>query len=430
MISQQIRDRLYTMSNLDELAHLTFENFSPSGRNGLPPVEAASVQSAYDLAQEYAQDLKGWLLLLGGFGCGKTHLAAAVANRVVSLGVPTLFLTVPDLLDWLRFAFSDPSVSFEERFEQVRTVEFLVLDDFGTQNATPWAQEKLFQILNYRYVNRLPLLVTTNLPLDEIEGRIRSRLQDDQIVRKARIIASDYRLPSGETSTPGLSCLPLLRDKTFGSFSLREDEIGKPIKVTTSEEIADKSGLVTRSKKTLTYQITRDDIELFKKAYFAAIDYADDPQGWLLLMGPSGTGKTFLAAAIGNFRGSSGFPAIMVDTPDLLDYLRATFNPQSSVKYDRRFDEVRTTQLLILDSFGTHQTSAWAEEKLYQILNYRYNAKLPTVIATKLSLEEIEEQYPQILNRILDTRLCKIFTLSLPPFRNFSEKKRTKKREE
>ena len=47
-------------------------------------------------------------------------------------------------------------VTFEERFEQIRQAPLLVLDDFGTQSATEWAREKLFQILNYRYINRLP----------------------------------------------------------------------------------------------------------------------------------------------------------------------------------------------------------------------------------------------------------------------------------
>jgi DNA replication protein DnaC len=45
-----------------------------------------------------------------------------------------------------------------------------VLDDFGTQNATGWAQEKLFQIVNYRYINKLSTVITTNLALDEIEA--------------------------------------------------------------------------------------------------------------------------------------------------------------------------------------------------------------------------------------------------------------------
>ena len=139
--------------------------------------------------------LNGWLLLSGGYGCGKTHLAAAVANYAVGMGVPTLFLTVPDLLDTLRFSYDSEDTTFEQRFDEIRNAKLLVLDDFGTQNATGWAQEKLFQIINYRYINKLPTVVTTNLALDEIEARIRSRLSDPELVTHMKIVAPDFRRP-------------------------------------------------------------------------------------------------------------------------------------------------------------------------------------------------------------------------------------------
>ncbi len=123
--------------------------------------------------------LKGWLFLWGGYGCGKTHLAAAIANTAVARNIPTLFLTVPDLLDSLRFTFDSEETSFEERFDEIRNIPLLVLDDFGTQNMTSWALEKLFQIINYRYINQLPLVVTSNQSVELIEGRLRSRFLDD-----------------------------------------------------------------------------------------------------------------------------------------------------------------------------------------------------------------------------------------------------------
>ena len=179
-ISKKVHQRLFALSNLNELRHLTFENFQLRGRVGLGVTQANSLEQAYNQARQFAQTLEGWLLLQGPYGCGKTHLAAAIANFAVETGVSTLFITVPDLLDSLRFGYSDVNVTFEERFEEIRQAPLLIFDDFGTQNATPWAQEKLFQIMNYRYINRLPLVVTTNLSLGEIEGRIRSRLLDPE----------------------------------------------------------------------------------------------------------------------------------------------------------------------------------------------------------------------------------------------------------
>ncbi len=171
---------------------------------------------------------KGWLLLEGGYGCGKTHLAAAIANYSVNHGIPTLFITVPDLLDSLRFAYADPETTFEQRFEEIRNANLLIMDDFGTQNATTWAQEKLFQIINYRYTNKLPTVITTNLMLDQIEGRIRSRLQDEEFVKHIKISAPDYRRPE-ETSNPGLSMLSLpdIAEMTFESFESRDKDLGR-----------------------------------------------------------------------------------------------------------------------------------------------------------------------------------------------------------
>ena len=208
-VTESVRARLFSLSHLDELRGLTFETFQPCGRKGLGEQQANSLEWAFNRARQYAGSLQGWLLITGGYGCGKTHLAAAIANFAVGMGVPTLFLTVPDLLDTLRFSYDSEETSFEQRFEEIRNAPLLVLDDFGTQNATAWAQEKLFQIVNYRYINRLPLVVTTNLALDEIEARIRSRLADPELVSVVRIQAPDYRRPTDDKGHPELSSLDL-----------------------------------------------------------------------------------------------------------------------------------------------------------------------------------------------------------------------------
>lgn len=395
-VSQQVRQRLFQISNLEELSHLTFENFNPRGRVGLPPYQADSLEHAYNHAMQYSRSLKGWLLIYGKYGCGKTHLAAAIANFAVSLGVPTLFITVPDLLDSLRYAFNDPEATFEDRFEQIRNAPLLVMDDFGTQNATPWAQEKLFQILNYRYTNHLPLVVNTNMPMEEIEPRIRSRLQDPELVTEVHILATDYRRPIEDSSYHELSSLTLLHDRTFATFELRKGE-----------------NLPAVDQKSL------------EKAFLAAQEYAADPHGWLVFTGPYACGKTHLAAAIANYRADLGYPPLFVVIPDLLDHLRATFNPASMVSMDRRFDEVRTTPLLILDDLGTQSASPWAREKLYQLFNYRYNAEKPTVITTADTIEEID---PRLRSRMLDARLCSIYAITVPAFRGDQRNRRRSSR--
>ena len=223
-IADSVRERLFSLSHLDELKDLTFESFQPRGRKGLSEYQANSLEIAFNSARYFAQNLNGWLILQGNYGCGKTHLAAAVANYAVGMGVPTLFLTVPDLLDTLRFSYDSQDTTFEQRFDEIRTATLLILDDFGTQNATGWAQEKLFQIINYRYINRLATVVTTNLSLEEIEERIRSRLADPELVTRSRIVSSDYRRPVSDMGYPKLSSLDLYGNHTFANFSLRENE--------------------------------------------------------------------------------------------------------------------------------------------------------------------------------------------------------------
>ena len=244
------------------------------------------------------------------------------------MGVPTLFLTVPDLLDWLRYSYDSTDDSFESRFEEIRNISLLVLDDLGTQNATPWAQEKLYQIFNHRYVNRLPTVVTTNQPLEEIEGRIQSRLRDPELVSQVKINAPDYRQPLIDSTQPRLSALQLYSKMTFGSFSMRERE-----------------------------KLTAEEHANLEKAFRLAQEFAENPRGWLVLAGTYGCGKTHLAAAIGNYQASLGQAPIFVVVPDLLDHLRSTFSPNSTVSYDEIFEEVRTARLLILDDLGTQSAS-------------------------------------------------------------------------
>jgi DNA replication protein DnaC len=384
LLQSRASDRLYRFSHLEQLRHMTFDSFTPRGRVALSPIAQKSLERAYNMARTFSQSRSGWILLEGGFGCGKTHLAAAIANYCVDHGVPTLFLTAPDLLDWLRASFEGSDDQFSDRFDEIRRVPLLVLDDFGTQNATPWAQEKLFQVLDFRYVNNLPTVITSNLRLEEIEGRIRSRLSDTERVARVRILAPDYRQPVKEHSSTDLSTLYMHSRQTFELFSLREGE-----------------------------RLTAEDAKNLKKALSYAKLMADNPVGWLLLMGKFGCGKTHLAAAIANYREAQGFPVLFVVVPDLLDYLRSTFNPSSPVSYDRLFEEIRTVNLLILDDLGSQNTTPWAREKLFQLLNFRYNAELPTVITTSLLLEE---QDPRIRTRLQDLRLCINFAITAPPF--------------
>lgn len=172
-------------NDLSSFRDLTFGTFNDT---------VPGTNEAFQAALEYADDPNGWLILVGEYGCGKTHLAAAIANYArEERGMNPILAVVPDLLDYLRTAFGPNSEStYDERFNAFRGADLLILDDIGTESATPWAREKLFQIINHRYIERAPLVVTTN-DLDRIEPRVRSRLSDWQLARHIFIDATDFR---------------------------------------------------------------------------------------------------------------------------------------------------------------------------------------------------------------------------------------------
>jgi DNA replication protein DnaC len=432
--AETARTRLYALSSLNRLSHLIFENFRSSGnpkaKHAISQLEKDSLEFARTVCHDFSELLNGWLLLEGSYGCGKTHLAAAIANAAVGRGVPTLFITVPDLLDSLRFSYNSPETTFEGRFDDIRNANLLVMDDFGTQNATGWAQEKLFQIINYRYINRLPTVVTTNLVLDEVESRIRSRLQDEELVKHVRILTLDYRHPD-ESSNPGLSMLSLhdIKEMTFLKWQDRQEEAGQEIVTVKMTERKGSGGFSVKDKEIEREKVTQEHIHRLKKAHDAAADFAEHPRGWLVLLGPSYCGKTHLAAAIGHYRMGMGGQAVMADISVLLDYLKQTFRPNADVSFDRRFYEIRTAPLLILDGFKeSNMNSAWAEDKLYQILNYRYYDNLPTVITSALDPDSFALSHPSLWNKLLDPTKCQVFAIDMPPFRRQKPKGRKKEK--
>jgi DNA replication protein DnaC len=288
-------ESLQRLSQLGALRQCTFDTFMAEGI-GLTPAKQLNLKRAYDCALAYAQNPQGWLILKGGYGCGKTHLAAAIANHRLDMGHPSLFVNTPDLLDHLRATYGPNSLtSYDQRFEQVRNTPLLILDDLGAQSNTEWAQEKLYQIFNHRYNARLPTIITTNEELESIEIRIRSRMVDPSLVQIVTILAPDFRRAGIDQEQSDLSTLNLHGDKLFETFHLREREL------------------------------PRSQAENLRRALEAARAFAADPQDWLVFNSTAyGNGKTHLAAAIANQVSRQGEPVLFIVVPDLLDHLRAS----------------------------------------------------------------------------------------------------------
>ena len=107
----------------------------------------------------------------------------------------------------------------------MRNAPLLILDDLGTQSNSEWAQEKLYQIFNYRYNAQLATVITTNLELEAIEIRIRSRMVDPSLVQIIHIAAPDFRRAGVDQEQSELSTLSLHGDKTLDNFDVRDREL-------------------------------------------------------------------------------------------------------------------------------------------------------------------------------------------------------------
>lgn len=365
--------RLQRYSNLGALRRLTFDDLMGRGRSPSPQ-DQERFAAAAKAAREFAAQPSGWLVLSGPSGCGKTHLAAAIANRCIEDGRPALFMVVPDLLDHLRAAYSpDSEIGYDDLFEMVRGAPLLILDDLGVHSSTPWADEKLYQLINHRYQARMPTVFTTSRDLTELDARLQTRLGD-------AALAQVHRLESGGARGSEIDALdlPLLHGMTFKSFDPQ---------VLASDP---------------------EELKFIRDAHRQALKFAEEPSDWLVIAGASGRGKTRLAAAIGNYRREADPGVLFVIVPDLLDRLRSAFNPNAPQAYDAAFEQVRSAPLLILDDLGSQTGTPWAEEKLFQLLNHRYNACLPTVITTCLTIKELDAR---LASRLTDPQVSTILLM-------------------
>ena len=123
-----------------------------------------------------------WCALLAGPpGTGKTHLATAAMYEYGILR--SMFWKVPDFLEWLRRKAFDENYPLDTLTRPYRQADILlVLDDLGVEKDSDWVDEQLYRILDSRYENELPTIITTNQAPNKIDKRLLSRYSEGLVV--------------------------------------------------------------------------------------------------------------------------------------------------------------------------------------------------------------------------------------------------------
>ncbi len=190
-VKQKRIEKIYRDSCLPQkLLCYTLENFNfkyyakncVDLEKGISYYELAKLafQAAKDFVVNFQKDPNtDGLLFTGQVGSGKTFLACCIANALLKVRQRLLFAVVPDLLDQIRFTY-DPGRGPGEPTEfdildTARRIPLLILDDLGAHNYTDWTRNRIYSIINYRLNHRLPIIVTTNIVLEDLEEYLGER---------------------------------------------------------------------------------------------------------------------------------------------------------------------------------------------------------------------------------------------------------------
>lgn len=145
-----------------------FDNFETNNSN----------KKVFDNLKNYSEKLvngieKKGLILVGNNGVGKTHLACSIANKLIENGIPVIYGTLINLLAELRNSYdTENNISEMEIIKLYENVDLLIIDDLGKEKPSEWGLEKLFTIINSRYENNLPVIITANYNQNSLLERL------------------------------------------------------------------------------------------------------------------------------------------------------------------------------------------------------------------------------------------------------------------
>ncbi len=112
------------------------------------------------------------LFIVGTYGVGKTYLASCIANECIKNEITVVFGTLMQLLGYIKDTYKDSNIADKEYLNLYSSVDLLIIDDLGKEKPTEWVLEKLFLIVNNRYNDYLPIVITTNYNKNQLRERL------------------------------------------------------------------------------------------------------------------------------------------------------------------------------------------------------------------------------------------------------------------
>ena len=128
------------------------------------------------------------IYLHGSYGTGKTYLIAALFNELAKKNIKSAIIYVPEFLRVLKSSFGSGS-DFEEKYDYIKKVPLLLLDDIGAEYLTPWARDEILgTILQYRMDEELPTFFTSNMNLTQLEEHFSMTSNGKEEIKARRMI--------------------------------------------------------------------------------------------------------------------------------------------------------------------------------------------------------------------------------------------------
>lgn len=171
--------KLFEDSGMSKRALISkFENYQPNMYNG------EAVRSCLDFVKNFDNlPKKNGLFIAGPCGVGKSHLVYAIANSLIEQGKSVICMTMIDLLMKIRNSFKTEAQAEEQIIDLYKNCSLLIIDDLGKEKPTEWTLQMIYSIIDGRYTNMMPIIVTTNYTAGELVQKF--KIGDDKATATA-----------------------------------------------------------------------------------------------------------------------------------------------------------------------------------------------------------------------------------------------------